>query len=101
MPNNQMDMNECHRTLFQMSDGLGFANSLFALLRLSSGNRQSSGRYSAWMLVLTNKITSKSYVTTEGVMMFAQDLIERILLPVQSSLIEPKCFDSGCKPEPA
>lgn len=24
--NNQMDVNECHRTLFQLSDGLRFAN---------------------------------------------------------------------------
>ncbi len=29
--NNQMDVNECHRTLFQMSDDLRFANHLFAL----------------------------------------------------------------------
>ena len=29
--NNQMDMNERHRTLFQMSDGLNSANRLFAL----------------------------------------------------------------------
>lgn len=34
------NMNECHRTLLQMSDGLRFANRLFALQRLRSGTRQ-------------------------------------------------------------
>ena len=38
--NNQMHVNECHRTLFQMSDGLRFANRLFALQRLWRGTRQ-------------------------------------------------------------
>ncbi len=43
--NNQMDVNEYHRTLFQMSNDLRYSNRLLALLRLGSGTRQSSGRY--------------------------------------------------------
>jgi hypothetical protein len=40
-----MDMNERHRTLFQMSDGLCSANRPSAPLCLGSASRQSSGRY--------------------------------------------------------
>jgi len=40
-----MDMNERHRTLFQLSGDFRFANRLFALLRFGSASRQSSGRY--------------------------------------------------------
>jgi hypothetical protein len=29
IPNNQMDVNECHKTLFQMSEDLRFTNHLF------------------------------------------------------------------------
>ena len=43
-PNNQMDMNERHRTLFQMSESFMSANRLSALLRLGGASRQSSGR---------------------------------------------------------
>ena len=42
-----MDVNEYHRTFYQMSDDLRFANRLIALERFGSGTRQSSGRYTS------------------------------------------------------
>ncbi len=41
---NAVDFSTIEELLFQMSDSLGFANRLFALERLSSASRQSSGR---------------------------------------------------------